>query len=73
MRSTGWTDELSTVQRADFRCWAADYVKRAAYLLGSADCPQMQPPAKQQAAEWDEMLPHIAVLRFDSAAADKAS
>jgi len=42
-------------------------------LLGSVDCPQMQLPAKQQAAEWGVVLPHVAVLRYDSAAADKAN
>jgi hypothetical protein len=73
MRSTGWTDEVSTVQIADFSCWAADCVKQVAYLLGSADYPQMQPRAKQQAAEWDVVLLHVAVLRFDSAAADKTN
>jgi hypothetical protein len=73
MRSTGWTDEVRSVQIADFSCWAADSVKRVSYLLGSADCQQMQTRAKQQAAEWDVMLPHVAVLRSDSTAADKAN
>jgi len=73
MQSAGWTDEVGTDQIADFSCWAADCVKRVAYLLGSVDCPQMQPPAKQQAAEGGVVLPHVAVLRSDSAAADKAN